>query len=175
LDINKLSALYAIESKKEYEQKLEEIKAINAQQSQVRFKALNDTAQEATKRPPYDNRDFYLVLVMTNDPGQDNKPVDRIFVRLSCPTPAYNQVVYKYHHKSSSLEYLWTLPRKAIYESVIANKVYYLTNKATKVLASWCLMLESGKLLEWAKKENGEKPDAIIKTGNDKPVIETIH
>lgn len=162
MKINKSKEQLIFEQSKEYKSVLDDIRDHTRVSSEARMANLYDTAKEATQRDPYAGRNFYLVLVITNDPGNYNKPVDRIFVRLSCPTPGYNQVVYKYHKDSGALEYLWTIPKKHIYHDILRRKADFLSDKDTKKLASFVLMMESGQLLEWVKKENGEKPDAII-------------
>lgn len=34
--------------------------------------------------------------------------------RLSCPTPSYDQVVYKFHRKDEMLEFIWVVPDKDV-------------------------------------------------------------
>lgn len=127
-----------------------------------RLKNLQDTAYDASKRVPYEGNDFYLVLVKTNQQDALRKPLDRIFARLSCPSPGYNQDVFKYHNQTGTLEYLWSIPRKHRYWKIYNDLPKYLQNKETRRLASFVASMESGQLLEWIKKENGEKPDAVI-------------
>lgn len=118
--------------------------------------------EEAQGTELYKNRDFYFVLV---------KNVDRLLgqpkffpiVRRSCPTPVYKQDVYKYHHISGSLEFLWTIPSKERYESILKNKIHYLNDVNWRRIAQFVLMMESGELLDFVKKENGELPDAILR------------
>jgi hypothetical protein len=84
------------------------------------------------------------------------------FYRVSCPTPVYKQIVYKYISSSDSLEYLWTIPDKIKYYHILNNKQRYYENKETRRLCQFVVLMESGELLKWVKKENGEKPDAAI-------------
>lgn len=110
----------------------------------------------------YRNRDFYIVLVKNVDHllGQ---PKFQFMVRRSCPTPVYKQDVFKYHHISGSLEFLWTIPSKVRYESILKNKNHYLTDNNWRRIVQFVSMMESGELLDFAKKENGELPDAILR------------
>lgn len=165
-------------------QTLEELKELNAALQGSRMEKLNKIAQEAQKVDPYTNKDLYIVFVPSNKRVQldvnnmigktatqlnaenENLPEDFYFVRLSCPSPGYNQNVFKYHHLSGSLEYLWTIPRKHVYYHIFHNRLHYLQDKKWQRQASFVLSMESGQLLEWVKKENGEKKDAVIKTGH---------
>ncbi len=131
---------------------------------------LRESGAEAMTREPYCNKDIYLVLVKTNERDELRRPLDRIFVRLSCPTPGYNQDVFKYRHSSGELEYLWSIPRKHQYWQIWRNLNRYLDNNETKRWATFVATMESGELLKWVKKENGEKPDAIIRV--NQPITE---
>jgi hypothetical protein len=152
---------------------LEVIDDVKASQNERRLKHLYDTAQAAMKIPPYCNKNIYLVLVKTNSRDENMEPEDRIFVRLSCPTPGYNMDVFKYHCQSQGIEYLFSIPRKHRYWHMWHYKIKYLSNPATKRLMTFILAMESGELLKWVKKECGELPDAIIRTNNEdsKPLI----
>jgi hypothetical protein len=128
---------------------------------------LQDTALKASQHPLYENRDFYLVFVKNVDRilGQ---PKFQCWARRSCPTPVYKQDVYKYHHLSGEIEFLWCIPSAQRYYHILANRQKYFENKNTKRLAQFVCLMESGELLRWVLKENGELPDAII-TINKEP------
>lgn len=139
----------------------DDVRAYTEAMSPLIQQSLYETAQEASKHPIYENRDFYIVLVKNIDRvlGQ---PKFQFWARRSCPTPVYKQDVFKYHHTSGELEFLWCIPSAMRYWDIIRNKTKYLTDKATARLAQFVLLMESGELLEWVKKENNELPDAII-------------
>lgn len=129
---------------------------------------LHEIIGEAVKEDYFLNRSFYIMMVQTNSRDELKTPENKFFVRRSCPSPGYNQHVYKYHHVSGSLEYLWCIPRKNNYYHIWNNRLKYLYNPATKRLATFVISMESGELLKWVKKENGELPDAIIKVNQPK-------
>ena len=141
---------------------LEVLDDIKETEEQRRLNHLYSVAQEAHKRIPYDRNDFYLVLVKTNERDELGKPIDRVFVRLSCPTPGYNMDVFKYHIRSSSLEYLFSIPRQYRYWKIWHNKYKYLANPQTRRLATFVISMQTGDLLNWVKKECGELKDAVI-------------
>ena len=116
-------------------------------------------AQETSKRTQFKNKDFYVVLVINHDrvlhePKFIIKPA-----RFSCPTPVYKDTVYKYHHLSGDLEYLWHIPSQGKCQHIMKNLQSYFANKETKRLAQFVYSFESGELLQWVKKENNEEPD----------------
>ena len=116
----------------------------------------------AAKLDKFRNKNIYFVLVINLDKMLNEPKFQVMPPRESCPTPVYKQCVWKYHHASGDLEFLWDIPAKERYLDIIRHPGRYLTNKAWKKHAEWVLMMESGELLKFAKKENGDKQDAII-------------
>jgi len=134
------------------------------------YKAIQDTAEQTSKHPKYENKNFYIVLVKNVDRilGQ---PKYQIWARYSCPTPVYKQDVFKYHYVSGELEFLWCIPSAQRYYHILNNRKHYFDNKETRRLAQFVCLMESGELLRWVIKENGEKPDAVITINKDNSVI----
>lgn len=139
----------------------DDVRAYTESMTPLLLHTLQDTAMQAKRHPLYQNRDFYIVLIKNVDRvlGQ---PKFQCLARRSCPTPVYKQDVFKYHHASGDLEFLWCIPSAQRYWHIIRNKQKYFENKETKRLAQFVCLMESGELLNWAKKENNELPDAII-------------
>lgn len=122
---------------------------------------IKNVAEQACKSPHYGTQDFYIVLLMKVEHiGQ--APRTYVFARKSCPTPTYKQSVWKYHRESGSLEFLWSIPDKILYYHIVNNATKYLIDKETSQLTKYVLLMESGELVAWVKKENGELPDALI-------------
>jgi len=122
---------------------------------------LIQASQMLKKTQKYSGRNFYMVLVKRFNPSK-NQPESIIMPRISCPTPVYKQDVFKYHYASDSIEYLWTIPDKLKYYHILNNKQRYYENKETRRLCQFVVLMETGELLKWVKKENGEKPDAAL-------------
>jgi hypothetical protein len=91
--------------------------------------------------------------------------------RVSCPTPVYNQAVYKYHRSAGTLEFLWSIPDEARYNWLVKN-ILNLTPEE-QVEGKFCYLMSTGELLKWVIKENGNKPDGLIKDAKNKPYIVT--
>lgn len=122
---------------------------------------INRVVQEALLKPQYDLRDFYIVILMRVEHiGQAARTF--VFSRISCPTPVFKQSVWKYHRDSASLEFLWSIPDAILYNDIIAHPQKYAHDKETADLVKFVLLMESGELLTWVKKENGEKEDGVI-------------
>lgn len=121
------------------------------------MKHLIEKTQEATKK--YDN-DFYVVVITKNEKLLPNAFRNYFFHRHSCPSPDYDQSVYKYNRQSEQLEYLWTVPSK--------EACYYLRDNAAKVVDEekqllWFVIdFLNGTLLKQSKKLNGEVHDSNI-------------
>lgn len=120
------------------------------------------TAENVKDQEFYYNEDFYIVLLQTVDPVL-KQPKNIVLARKSCPTPVYKQSVWKYHTLTDHLEFMWSIPDVLLYYHIVHNASKYLQDKETKELAQFVILMESGELLEWVKKENGEKVDAVIK------------
>lgn len=69
--------------------------------------------------------DFFIVVITKTEPLMPNVMRNFFAARLSCPTPDYDQSVYKYDHKKEEITYLWTIPSK--------DACIYLLNNASSV------------------------------------------
>ena len=119
-------------------------------------------ALETTQVTEFKNKDFYVMLMCIPDMllGELKWIID--IPRHACPTPRYSTSVYKYHHTSGELEYLWNLPSEGKCKHIMRNIKIQMMNPATRVQATFVYQAESGALLQWVIKENGEKPDALV-------------
>ena len=131
---------------------------------------INETVEKALKQDLYRNKDFYVVLLMKTE-RIGGVPRTMVLARRSCPTATYQQSVWKYHHQSGALEFLWSIPEQVLYWHIIRNAHKYLTDPETEGLAKFCLLMESGELMDWIIKENGEKPDGIIQYKTKENII----
>ncbi len=129
--------------------------------SKIKWEELNERAAHDAKLPYYENKDFYVVLALRKE-HIGNNPQFIIWTRLSCPTPTYNQNVFKYHHLSATLEYLWTIPTALTYWHLYKNSEKYLKDPQRRDVTRFVCLMESGELEKWVIKENGEKPDGAI-------------
>jgi hypothetical protein len=54
--------------------------------------------------------DFFVVVLYKRERALLNVYRAYYFPRQSCPTPSYDQTVYKYHRKDRLIELLWVMP-----------------------------------------------------------------
>ena len=125
------------------------------------LKEIDNVIAKTKKTSMYRFKDFYVVMLIKIE-RIGGVPRTLIFARQSCPTPVYRQSVWKYKHVSDQLEFLWAIPDSILYNHILNSPTKYLADKECECLAKFVLLLESGELLEWVKKENGEKRDAVI-------------
>jgi hypothetical protein len=57
--------------------------------------------------------DFYIVVDTKKEPKMQNVLRNVFIPRSTCPTPTYDNSVYKYHRSDENLEFLWVLPSKS--------------------------------------------------------------
>lgn len=56
--------------------------------------------------------DFFIVVETKKEPLMKNVLRNYFIVRQSCPTPMYDNTVYRYHRNDEHIELLWVLPSK---------------------------------------------------------------
>jgi len=98
--------------------------------------------------------DFFIVVITKNEKLMPNVFRNYFVARLSCPTPDYDQTVFRYHKKDQNLEYIWTVPCK--------DACIYLKNNALQVeqeeksALNFVLQFSDGTLFKKAQTFNGE-------------------
>jgi len=104
--------------------------------------------------------DFYVVCLTKKERLMEKVFRGYFFARQSCPTPDYDQVVYRYIKEDDKLEFLWVIPDAA--------SVRFMKNNTTSVppekygLLNFVLQFADGSLLRLSKKLNGEKKGSNI-------------
>ena len=104
--------------------------------------------------------DFYIVVITKKEPLMQNVLRNYFIARLSCPTPEWDQSVYKYKREVDVADYLWTIPDKQTCELILRHKDQ--VPKEEKLLLHFIENFYRGKLLELAKKLNNEKKDSNL-------------
>lgn len=105
--------------------------------------------------------DFYIVVITKKERLMMNVLRNYFMARISCPTPDYDQTVYRYDHDSDILEFLWVIPSKEAC-LLIKDSALYIDSEE-KQLVQFVLDFADGTLFEKAKKLNGESADSIFK------------
>ena len=98
--------------------------------------------------------DFYVVITTKRERILSTVVRNYFSARMSCPTPNYEQIVYKYHRDDDRLEFIWSVPDRE-------TCVVYLNN-AQEVDPSEYELLKmirdfaDGTLFKECKKRNNE-------------------
>jgi hypothetical protein len=98
---------------------------------------------------------FYIVVLTKRERLLNNVLRNYFFSRKSCPTPDYDQSVFKYNNLTEEIEYLWTIPSQDASHHLIQNARY--VDKNEHELLSFVIKFNKGELFKIAQKLNGEK------------------
>ena len=98
--------------------------------------------------------DFYIVVVTKKERLMDNVLRNYFVRRTTCPTPEWDQIVYKYHRHDDHLEFLWVIPARDVCSFLIHNAID--CPKEQKELLGYVLDFNDGTLTKRAKALNGE-------------------
>lgn len=99
--------------------------------------------------------DFYVVVLTKNERVMANVFRNFFFARVSCPSPEYDQAVYRYTRIDDLVDFLWVIPSKPAVEYLKQNKAYI--DPGEYDLLKFVLDFEDGTLLRISKRLNGEK------------------
>ena len=99
--------------------------------------------------------DFYVVVLTKTERLLSNVIRNYLFYRNSCPTPEYDQTVYRYDKKDKALEFLWVIPSEdaCIYLKINA----LLVDKSEHDLLRFVLDFYDGTLDRKVKRLNNEE------------------
>ena len=108
-----------------------------------------------------DDNQFFIVVTLRGEPMVSKALRNQFFFRRSCPTPTFQQTVFRYLRKDDMLEYLWSMPD--------VETSYFYKHNPTMVLPSKYGILQhvldyfDGKLDEICLTLNKEdkKPDYL--------------
>lgn len=113
--------------------------------------------EDAKKQYP---KDFYVVVLTKKERLMQNVIRNYFMARLTCPTPDYDQVVYRYNFLDESIDFLWVVPSKDTCELLRAH--FLEVPPQEKELLNFILSFYDGSLLKQCKKLNGEQEDSPI-------------
>lgn len=106
----------------------------------------------------YPNKDLYVVVLTKNEKLLSNVFRNYFFTRLSCPTPDWDQVVYKYKHATNETIFMWVIPSRDACEHLTANALEVV--KEEQQLLRYVLAFNDGTLMKLCKDLNNEMPDS---------------
>ena len=93
----------------------------------------------------YPNRDRLFLVVLMKRERLINKVLRNYFAaRVTCPTPAYDQMVYKFNTRTEEISFLWVIPDKNACARIYSQKYAY--NKPYSKLMPYVVDFMEGKL-----------------------------
>lgn len=101
--------------------------------------------------------DFYVVVITKNERLMPNVFRNFFLSRLSCPTPEWDQTVYKYKRKTDQVIFMWVIPSKDACIHLTNNRD--LVAKEEQQLLQYVLSFNDGTLMKLAKDLNNEKKE----------------
>lgn len=102
--------------------------------------------------------DFFVIVITKKEPLLQNVLRHFYFFRISCPTPDYDQTVYKYTKSTDIVEFIWTIPSRDTCFMLKDNKT--IVSPLEYGLLDFVLKFDDGTLRKLAKTLNGEKEDS---------------
>jgi len=109
---------------------------------------------ECKKRSSLDG-DFYISVLLKKEKLLENVLRNYFIPTKVCPTPGYDQTVYKYDNKKETIELLWVVPDKETCE--IFRENFMIIVPGERGLLKYVLDFYDGTLFRLCKKLNGEK------------------
>lgn len=98
--------------------------------------------------------DFYIVVITKQERIAHNIMRNYFFARLSCPTPDYDQILYKYTLKNNHIDFLWVIPSRDACFHLLQHRAE--VSPSEYGLLEFVLKFNDGTLFEVAKTLNNE-------------------
>jgi hypothetical protein len=98
--------------------------------------------------------DFFVIVITKNEKLMPNVFRNYFFARTSCPTPEYDQTVFKYASAEEQIQYLWTIPSKDACIHLRDNALQVVPEE--RELLKFVLQFGDGTLYKLSKQLNGE-------------------
>jgi len=99
--------------------------------------------------------DFFINVVTKKEPRLTNVLRNYFMHRKSCPTPDYDQTLYRYDKKNDILEFLWVIPSRDT--CVLLRDNALIVAPQERSLLGFVLDFDDGTLYKRAKRFNGEQ------------------
>lgn len=100
------------------------------------------------------NSDFYVVVITKKERLMPNVLRNYFLNRESCPSPQYDETVYKYDKSKEEVTFLWVVPDKDACKHLMDNSLTIA--KEERELLNFVISFKDGSLLKLAQKLNGE-------------------
>lgn len=102
--------------------------------------------------------DFYVAALLKKEKLLQNVLRNYFIATKSCPTPTFDQTIYKYNFKKEAIEFLWVVPDQETALTLKDNKQIVVLEE--RGLLQFVLDYYNGNLHRICKKLNGETMNA---------------
>lgn len=97
---------------------------------------------------------FFVAALIKKEKLLQNVLRNYFVPTISCPTPHFDQTVYRYNHEKDDIEYIWTVPDQETSEIFLENRNKIVP--AERALLEMVLRYYDGSLFKLCQKFNGE-------------------
>lgn len=104
--------------------------------------------------------DFFIVVITKRERLMQNVLRNYFTGRLTCPTPDYDQTVYRYNKIGDYIEFIWTIPDRETCHVFRDNALKIVESE--RELLRFVMDFNDGTLYKLCKRLNGEKLDTPI-------------
>lgn len=131
----------------------EAVSAIDLQRSMTEdyIENIKDTALKFRKDNP---GNFFIVVITKREPLMPKALRLYFLARKSCPTPDYDQSIFRYNCSNEDIEYIWTIPCRDTCQHLKMHA--HEVHDSEKLLLQFVLDFADGTLYELSKRLNGE-------------------
>lgn len=103
---------------------------------------------------------FYVVVITKKERLLPNVLRNYFMARISCPTPDYDQTVYRYSLQDDIIDFIWTIPSKEACIHITNHAMQLMSEESQ--LVQFVLDFADGTLFKLSKKLNGEQLDSPL-------------
>lgn len=105
--------------------------------------------------------DFFIHVETKREKLLENVLRNYFIIRETCPTPNYDQTVFRYHREKGDIQFFWTIPDRGTCFYFKQNALQVVDEE--KELLRFVLQFDDGTLLKLCKKLNNEETETIVK------------
>lgn len=98
--------------------------------------------------------DFFVVALLKKEKLLENVLRNYFIATKDCPTPTYDQTVYRYNYSKGDIEFLWVIPDRETCLTFLENKDKIVPSE--RMLLQFVLDFYDKKLLQLCKRLNKE-------------------
>lgn len=104
---------------------------------------------------------FFITVILKKEKLLENVLRNYFVPTQACPTPTYDQTLYRYDHQKESIEFVWVIPDKETCEIFRENIAIIVPEE--RGLLKCILDFYDGTYYRMMKKFNGEKMERSVK------------